>query len=27
VANDGSDVALSRGTAVLVRTVETLHGW
>jgi hypothetical protein len=27
MANDGSDVALSRGTAVPVGTVETLHGW
>jgi hypothetical protein len=27
MANDGSDVALSRGTAVPVGTVEALHGW
>ena len=27
VANDGSDLALSRGRAVLVGTAETLHGW
>ena len=27
VTNDGSGVAFSRGRAVLVGTVETLHGW
>src|SRR5262245_27662959 len=27
VTNDGSGVAFSRGRAMLVGTVETLHGW
>src|SRR5262249_42746597 len=27
VTNDGSAVAFSRGRAMLVGTVETLHGW